>query len=145
MAAVLAIVVVMFLLLAPAVTIRVDNGWTCAYTGSHKRCTVWFGRITTAEQYQASPIEEWLVAHKRSVEHKWVRTMGTRYGMFGGIGSCHSNAPPVYHFLPNLHQRFLAQASTGEIDAFLQLLKNGKYEEAEKAVDVLNRRMIESM
>lgn len=140
-----AILILALLLLGPVVTIRKDNEWTCAYTGSRKGNTTWIGCITTVEWYTRSPIEQWLNKNNRPIEHDWVRTVGTEYGLFGGRGFSHPRAPAIYHFLPQLQQQFVRTASTEEIEDFLRLLREGSLGDARKAVDALSDKMINEM
>ena len=129
----------------PFATIRKDNGWTCAYTGSRRGSITWLGFITTSGWYKPSPIEEWLARNGRLAEHNWVRTAGTSYSVFGAICRSHSAAPAVHRFIPELQRRFVDQASTQEIDAFLQVLRNGQPDEARQAVYHLNEQMMKGM
>lgn len=144
--AILMIVLAGFVLFAgPLITVKTINRWTCAYTGSQKGYTTWFGILKSNEWQQVSPIEAWLAQHNRQIEHHWVRTAATHYSLFGGVDRRHGRAPAMLYFDHILQTVFIETASEDEILTILEVVKNKPEDEAEKAVDEVVNRMIEKM
>lgn len=133
------------LFVSPLITVKTLNGWTCAFTGSHKGYARWFGLLQTGEWQRVSPIETWLAQQGQQIEHRWVRTRGTHYSLIGGVHRRHARAPAMYHFMHELQEVYVETASEEEILTFLETVKNSPRDEAKELVDEVAHRMIEKM
>jgi len=111
---------------------RTENGWTCSRTGSRRSNTTWLG-FPMKRRFEVSPLQRWMEAHDMAVEHDWVRTMGTRHGLFS-LAHGHARAPAVYHFSHPLQERFIETATEAEIRALIETLRDATRETQEQAI-----------